>query len=129
MGSERGASAIEFVMLTPLLVLVLFAVVQFGMYFFARQVATSAAQAGARTARAEADSNAGWSADAVARAQQQISGLGSRMVVDPSVTAIRDGESVGVEVVARSPKLLPFIPTIDVRSEGPIERFVPDTGG
>lgn len=127
-GADGGASAVEFALLTPILILIIFAVVQFAMYFFARQVAESAAQAGARTARAEADRQpGGWQEPAEQRARRQIDGLGSQMVEAPKVSTVRSGNQVGVRVVAGTPRLLPFAPTINVVSRGPIERFVPDT--
>ena len=51
---DRGMTAIEFVVLTPLLFLLLMLTVQFALYLFAKQAATAAVQDGARTAREEA---------------------------------------------------------------------------
>ena len=48
---ESGATAIEFVVWTPLLFLFMFGSVQFGLAMFARHVAVTAAEEGARTAR------------------------------------------------------------------------------
>lgn len=56
---DSGMTAIEFVFLTPVLFFMIFATVQFALYFFADHVAQAAAQAGARKARAEADENPG----------------------------------------------------------------------
>lgn len=56
---DSGMTAIEFVFLTPVLFFMIFATVQFALYFFADHVAQAAAQAGARKARAEADANPG----------------------------------------------------------------------
>lgn len=58
---DSGMTAIEFVFLTPILFFMIFATVQFALYFFADHVAQAAAQAGARKARATADENpGGW---------------------------------------------------------------------
>ena len=46
--SDSGMTAIEFVVLTPVLFFMIFATVQFALYFFADHVAQAAAQAGAR---------------------------------------------------------------------------------
>jgi hypothetical protein len=47
-------TAIEFVILTPMMFLILMLTVQFAMYLFAKQAAQAAVQAGARKAREEA---------------------------------------------------------------------------
>ena len=70
---DRGMTAVEFVVLTPLLFLLLMLTVQFALYLFAKQAATAAVQDGARTAREEAassgrtcqDASAPWQQDAV----------------------------------------------------------------
>lgn len=62
---DSGMTAIEFVFLTPVLFFMIFATVQFGLYFFADHVAQAAAQAGARKARATAhDQPGGWRGEA-----------------------------------------------------------------
>lgn len=48
-GSERGAAAVEFALVFPLLVLVLFGIVEFGSIFNAQLMLTSAAREGARS--------------------------------------------------------------------------------
>jgi len=47
---ERGSAVMEFVLVVPLLVFLLFAVVQVGLYFYARNMAAAAAADGARYA-------------------------------------------------------------------------------
>jgi len=125
---ERGVSVVEFALLTPVLVIVVFATVQFAMYFFARHVAIAAAQAGARTARIEADRNpGGWQADAQAKAMSYVGQLGPRLLEGATATAVtQPGDIVGVRVTGRVPRILPLIPDIVVTSQGPVERFVPD---
>jgi Flp pilus assembly protein TadG len=46
--SQRGATAVEFAIICPLLFLLLFAMVEFGLYLFNRQVITNACREGAR---------------------------------------------------------------------------------
>ncbi|MGC5408114.1 TadE family protein, partial [Streptomyces sp. DT225] len=58
-GGDSGMTAIEFVLLTPVLFFMIFATVQFALYFFADHVAQAAAQAGARHARAPAPPHPG----------------------------------------------------------------------
>lgn len=47
-GNERGASAVEFALVLPMLLLVLFAVIEYGWYMVNQAVLTGAVAAGAR---------------------------------------------------------------------------------
>lgn len=130
-GGDRGMTAIEFVVLTPLLFFLIFATVQFALYFFADHVAQAAAQAGTREARAEAHDNpGGWSGKATAKANTYIRQLGPQLVVAPDVRTVRPrADSVGVEIEARVPSVFPGLDmTVHSVSVGPVERFVEDTG-
>ena len=61
--SDRGSSAIELAVLAPALMLICMLILQFGLWFNARQTALAAAQAGAVVARQEAASEPGrWQA-------------------------------------------------------------------
>lgn len=46
---QQGASAVEFAIILPLLLLMLFGIVEFGLYLFNRQVITNACREGARS--------------------------------------------------------------------------------
>ncbi|MEV4559060.1 TadE family protein [Kitasatospora sp. NPDC049285] len=120
----------EFLGLTPLLVILIFALVQYGMYFFALQVTDAAAQAGARKARATADGDpAGWQGQARATTEQRIRDLGPAMVDGPDVHVVDEGNQVGVVVNADVVSVVPFLHLkITSRSVGPVERFIPDGG-
>lgn len=129
---ESGMTAIEFVLLTPVLFFLIFATVQFALYFFADHVAQAAAQAGARKARQEADADpGGWRAKARETSGSYIRQLGPELILDPDVKLLgpRDN-TVGVEIRARVPSVFPGL-DMDVYaiSQGPMERFVPDGGG
>src|SRR6266436_966955 len=107
---ESGVSAIEFVLLTPLLFFLIFATVQFAMYFFARHVAIASAQEGARVARAEAGNPAeDWSGDAKLKANAWINNLAPSLLGGSAVkTASRNrgGDwTVSVTVTATVPSL------------------------
>ncbi|WP_313896230.1 pilus assembly protein [Streptomyces sp. YIM 98790] len=131
-GGDSGASAIEFVMLTPVMFFLIFGAVQFAMFSFAQDVAKAAAQAGARTARAEADADPeNWRTDAQEKAQSYVTQLGSGMF-DGKVRITPfgpDDNVVGVRVTGKVPSILPGIDlTVTAESRGPVERFVPDGG-
>jgi Flp pilus assembly protein TadG len=73
---ESGVTVIEFVILTPILFLLMFGSVQIGLALFARHVAVSAAQEGARTAREEAaNRDENWQSDADGAASRWVTQL------------------------------------------------------
>nr|WP_269469982.1 TadE family protein [Streptomyces humicola] len=130
--SDSGMTAIEFVFLTPVLFFMIFATVQFALYFFADHVAQAAAQAGARKARAEADANpAGWQGEASSTADSYIQQLGPQLLEGVNVQPVSPAaHQVGIRITARVPSVFPGLDlTVDTLSQGPVERFVPDGGG
>lgn len=133
-GADRGMTAIEFVFLTPVLFFMIFATVQFGMFYFAEHVAQAAARAGARKARDEAATNQDWQGDAHDAASSYISQLGPSLLLSPRIEAAKDpgdANMVRVRVRAGVPSVFPFPGVkfhVDETSQGPIECFVPDGG-
>lgn len=128
---ESGMTAIEFVLLTPVLFFMIFATVQFALYFFADHVAQAAAQAGARKARATADENpGGWRGDARDVVDDYIQQLGPQLVLGPDVKTVEPkANTVGVEITAKVPSVFPGLDmTVRAQSVGPVERFVEDNG-
>ncbi|MBU6531910.1 TadE family protein [Streptomyces sp. NPDC057245] len=128
-GDDSGMTAIEFVLLTPVLFFMIFATVQFGLYFFADHVAQAAAQAGARKARATADAQpGGWRGEANDVVDSYIRQLGPQLVLSPDVKTLQpEQDTVGVEITARIPTVFPGLDlTVHAQSTGPVERFVPE---
>ncbi|MGE6732986.1 TadE family protein [Streptomyces sp. NPDC059900] len=125
-------TAIEFVLLTPVLFFMIFATVQFALYFFADHVAQAAAQAGARKARATADENpGGWRGNSRDVVDAYIQQLGPQLVIGPDVKMIEPkANTVGVEITAKVPSVFPGLDlTVHAQSSGPVERFVQDGEG
>ncbi|MGC0411332.1 hypothetical protein RKD37_004167 [Streptomyces ambofaciens] len=130
-GDDSGMTAIEFVLLTPVLFFMIFATVQFGLYFFADHVAQAAAQAGARKARATADAQPGaWRGEAQDVVDSYIRQLGPQLVLSPDVKMLQpEQNTVGVEITARIPTVFPGLDlTVHAESMGPVERFVQEGG-
>lgn len=73
---ERGAAAVEFALVLPVLLLVLLGAIDWGWYFTLREVVTNAAREGARVGSVNAVGVAGAEADAHAAALAYLDGLG-----------------------------------------------------
>ena len=107
MPRDRGSSSVEVVVLLPLMFLLLFGMVQGGLWFHARAVALGAATEGARVAAAESSSaGAGISA-----ATSFIADAGSGVVINPAVTG-------------QAQSLVPFLnPSVAQSASFPTERI------
>lgn len=115
---DRG-SAIEMAIIAPLLLLLIFGIVQGAVYYQARSVAVAAAETGLRAARVVNGSSAAGQAAAagfLARSQPGLTGA--------QVTATRTATVAAVQIRGESPSLLPGITfTVSVASELPVERL------
>lgn len=131
----------ELVLWTPVLFLVMFAAVQFGLDLFAQHVANSAAQEGARQARQTAYDDQGWAGASTAYTEQWAQDLIGGLIVTnslnsdavPGTGAIDFQDTphpeVGVNVSFRVVSVIPFLPlNVSASSEGPVECFYDETG-
>src|SRR6266566_3289 len=129
--ADRGSSAVELAVLAPALMMICMLILQFGLWFNARQTALAAAQAGAVVARQEAASKpGGWQADAESTARQYYQRLNSRLLKQvnaTTATAARGNVYVTVSgQVAVS--VFPFFGlhlTVSATAGGPVECFRP----
>ena len=119
-GRDRGSSSVEVVLLLPLVFLLLFAMVQSGLWFHARAVALGAAQEGARVAAAE-NSSAGAG---ISAASSFVAGAGSGVVLNPAVTGSRSTTTATVTVTGQAQSLIPFLnPAVAQSATFPTERI------
>lgn len=110
--------------LTPVLLLLILAVIQTALWFHARQVALAAAQEGARVLRSEAGTEALAKQKAEAMAQQ----IGGNVIENILVAADREAGMATVTVIGEAVEIVDFITlTVSATSRGPIESFVPDS--
>ena len=123
-GSERGFVTLELVVLFPVVLLVIFGVIQGALFFHGRNVVLAAAEQGVRAART--DGQSAPAGVATARARQFLLDTGelanfTDLTISPAVTATE----VRVTVTARTVSLLPGLPGPQVRASasGPRERF------
>jgi Flp pilus assembly protein TadG len=128
---DRGSSAIELAILAPALLIITMLVVQWALWFQARQVALNVAQDGARYAR---EQQTGWPQQAVAEADSFYDTLHTGIIKDIQVTVSPDGgdpSQVYVTVTGNVPTLIPGISLLSVRetSGGDTECFRPASAG
>jgi Flp pilus assembly protein TadG len=125
--SDRGSSSVEFAILFPIIVVLLFAGPQLALWYFAREAADAAAHAGARAASVSgAAGGAGQEA-----ADQYLARLGTGAITRYSVVEQDTATAVTVHVTAEVPNVIPlpgFAPTVDVTVTRGKERFTtPDS--
>jgi TadE-like protein len=132
---ESGVTVVEFVVLTPILFILMFGSVDIGLALFARHVAVSAAQEGARVARQDAaDPGSDWQASSADAAQNWVTSLLGDLVVIPPDTPIANSYApvpldepypeVGVTVSFGIVSLMPGLTfSENASSVGPVECF------
>ncbi|NDL60206.1 TadE family protein [Phytoactinopolyspora mesophila] len=118
--NERGSVALESVIVWPLVLAALFAIIQGGLWFHARNVALGAAQEGARVASAESRG------DGAARASAFISNAGGPKIMSSWSTSQSSTASVvTVTVTGRAPSVLPGVsgPKVTQSSTAPLREW------
>jgi hypothetical protein len=128
--AERGSSAVELAVLAPALLLICMLILQFGLWFNARQAALAAAQAGALVAREQAATNPDWAGAAQGAAARYYDGLHTSLL--GRLTAGTSGNPrTAVFVTVRGPlaySVFGFFGldlTISATAGGPVECFRP----
>jgi Flp pilus assembly protein TadG len=125
---ERGSATLELALVAPVLLLVVVGVLQFALWYHAREVALASAQDGARVASAE---NGTIGAGEQRTRTLLRAGLGD-LAGDASVSGTLGRAQVAVEVTGSIRMLFPWpggasLP-IHVRAVAYRERFVPAEG-
>ena len=122
---ERGASAIELVLYTPLLMVAMILTIQFSLTYLAKQSASAAAREAARVARVTGDADKGR-----AKGVSSAHTLGRGLLIDPQVQVAQVGDNMRAEVSGRANQLLPFFdsPRVTEVVQGRIEEYVQDVG-
>lgn len=119
---ERGQSIVEFALVLPVLLIIVLGMVQFALVYHAKDVASTAAQEGARMAASEGRTLA----DAEARTREVLeAGLGGN-ADGFAITAQLDGETVVVRTEGQYSLIIPWVTgrsitieaTAETRQEG-----------
>lgn len=120
---DRGAVSAELVIATPLLLLMLLAIVQFALWSHATHIAQAAASQGLAAARAQNGTAAAGSASA----QQMLDQLARGPLTGTSVGADRTANSASIRISGTATSVVPFLSLpVHAEASGPVERFVPD---
>ena len=133
-GSERGVSTVELAVLAPALMMLCMLIIQFGLWFNARQAALAAAQAGAQVARQEAATDPGWRSAAQTAATKYYKELDTKLLGKLTATATGN-PATSVYVTVSGPlgySVFPFFGlhlTISATAGGPVECFRPASLG
>lgn len=125
---DRGSSTVEFTVLVPLIVTLILAGPQFGMWYVSRQTAQQAAQIGVREGSVE---NADLAvAEREAEDYARRVGGGTMINPDATVSTINGGNDVRVVVTSKIPHVMPWFGdgfTVRAEASRPKERFTKDT--
>jgi Flp pilus assembly protein TadG len=118
---DRGDAAIQMAIIYPVVLLAAIAVIQASMWYYARQIALTAAREGVTAARAYQASPA----DGAARAHEVLGRTAGDSLRSVSVTAGSTGERVRVQVTGTAQSMIPGIAglTITQTASGPVERW------
>jgi Flp pilus assembly protein TadG len=92
--SDRGAAAVEFALVFPVLVLILFGIVEFGSIYNAQLMLTSAAREGARTMAVTGDPVAAKAAVLAASVGMSPALTAAEVSVSPSACAATSNVTV-----------------------------------
>ncbi|MEU3855433.1 TadE family protein [Streptomyces sp. NPDC029554] len=120
-GDDRGDAAIQMAIVYPVVLLAAITVIQASMWYYARQIALTAAREGVAAARAYQASPG----DGAARAREVLGRTAGDSLRSVSVTAGSTGERVRVEVSGRTQSMIPGLKglTITQSASGPVERW------
>ncbi|MFF3516992.1 TadE/TadG family type IV pilus assembly protein [Streptomyces sp. NPDC002573] len=118
---DRGETSIQMAIVFPFVLLATAAVIQASMWYYARQIALTAAREGVTAARTY---QAG-PADGAAQARSVLGRTAGDSLRGYSVVAGSDGQRVRVQVSGTALSMIPGVPGLEVTqsASGPVERW------
>lgn len=118
---EAGMTTIQVAILFPVVLLWLTLIVQYGLWWHAKQVANAAAA----EAVAAAQVPTGTEADGDAAAHRFVDQAGN--LTNITIAVNRQPDVVVAEIRGDAPRLMPgFEWSVTARSHAPVERFIPE---
>ncbi|MCC3655759.1 pilus assembly protein [Streptomyces sp. S07_1.15] len=119
---DRGDASVQMAIVFPFVIIVTVAVVQASQWYFAREIALTAAREGLAAAR----TYGAGPGDGAARARSVLNRIAGDSLRGAAVsTAGSDGQRIRIQVSGRAPSMLPGIAdlTITQSASGPVERW------
>ncbi|MER8009695.1 TadE family protein [Streptomyces sp. NPDC094149] len=118
---DRGDTAIQMAIIFPFVLLATVAVIQASMWYYARQIALTAAREGLTAARAYQSSPA----DGAVQARNVLGRTAGDSLSGYSVSASSNGQRVQVQVSGTAMSMIPGISGLQVTqsASGPVERW------
>ena len=118
---DRGDTSIQMAIIFPFVLLATVAVIQTAMWYYARQIALTAAREGLTAARAYQSSPAAGAA----QAQAVLGRSAGDSLRGYSVSASSDGQRVRVQVSGRALSMIPGVSGLQITqsASGPLERW------
>lgn len=119
---ERGMTTIQVAILFPVVLFWIMLIVQYGLWWHAKQVANAAAAEAVDAAQV----SSGTARDGEDAAASYLAQSGN--LDDISITVSREPTTVTVEVHGDAPRLVPGVEwSVTARSSAPVERFIPES--
>jgi len=112
--NERGAAAAEFALLLPVLLTILFGIIEFGMIMYGREVVTNASREGARAGIVQVSPKP-TAGQITTIATNYLTGTGINLANVTIAVAGEGGASPAMLTVTATynyPWLIPYIPTV-----------------
>ncbi|WP_369383255.1 TadE/TadG family type IV pilus assembly protein [Streptomyces sp. cg36] len=124
---DRGDTSIQIAIVFPFVLLATLAVIQASMWYYARQIALTAAREGLTAAR----SYQSTPADGAAQARHVLERTAGDSLRGYSVAASSDGQRVRIRVSGTALSMIPGVPGLHIRqsASGPVERWTVAAGG
>lgn len=123
---DRGSVGAELVIVTPLVLFLLLAIVQFALWSHAAHIAQAAAAHGLAAARVQY----GTAAEGSAAAQRVLDQLGHGPLTSTRIHTTRGAEATSIQVSGHAIAVIPFLHLpVHAQATGPVERFVPEARG
>ncbi|MCX4429574.1 TadE family protein [Streptomyces mirabilis] len=118
---DRGDTAIQMAIVFPFVLLATVAVIQASMWYYARQIALTAAREGLTAARSYHASPA----DGAAQARDVLGRTAGDSLLGYSVSASSNGQRVRIEVSGTAQSMIPGLSGLQVTqsASGPVERW------
>ncbi|WJV51672.1 TadE family protein [Streptomyces flavofungini] len=119
---DRGDASIQMAIIYPFVLLVAVAVIQASMWYYAREIALTAAREGLGAAR----SYKAGPGDGAQRAREVLDRTAGDSLRGPSVsTAGSTGERIRIQVSGTAQSMLPGVPGLRITqsASGPVERW------